>query len=93
MVLQQIEQQRQNHQLFDMVERLAEKIDNLKGRRTATSDYDREDISLPPHNGERDEPSCIKWYIQQPFVRRKMGKFGNIGYKGNGEKGEKVRNY
>ena len=39
-----------------MVERLAEKIDNLsRGRRTATPDDGGEDKSLTPHNGERDD--------------------------------------
>jgi len=38
-----------------MVERLAEKIDNLKERRPTTSDYDEEDNSLPPRNGERED--------------------------------------
>jgi hypothetical protein len=37
------------------VERLSDKIDNLKETRPATSDYDGEDNSLPPHDGERDD--------------------------------------
>ena len=38
-----------------MVERLVEKIDSFKGRRTTILDDDGEDNSLPPYNGERDD--------------------------------------
>jgi hypothetical protein len=53
--MQQQAQQRHNNKLFDLVERLAEQIDNLKERRTTTSDDDGEDDNLHLHNGERDD--------------------------------------
>jgi hypothetical protein len=34
---------------------LAEKMDNLKERRPATSDYDGEGDNLLPHDGETDD--------------------------------------
>ncbi len=56
LTLQQQSRQRHNDQLFDLVGRLAEKINSLsRGRRIATSDDDGEDNSLPPHNGERGD--------------------------------------
>ena len=56
LALQQQSHQRQNDQLFDLVGRLAEKIDSLsRGRRIATSDNVGKDNILPPHNGERDD--------------------------------------
>ena len=56
-------QQRHNDQIFDLVGRLAEKIVSLsRGRRTAASDDDGKDNSLPPHNGERDDMEA--WRVQ-----------------------------
>jgi hypothetical protein len=55
LALQQKQQQRQNQQLFQLVAKLSEKIDDLAiGNRNRTSTNNGYDNSSPSHDGERD---------------------------------------
>jgi hypothetical protein len=52
LALQQRHQQRQNQQLFHMVAKVSEKIDDLKATKVAASDYEGEKIAHPPKTVE-----------------------------------------